>query len=538
MVAGLAAISFNTLVLANTLAGGILGLLGTLGPMLFALGAGAGVAALGISSMSKESKKAFKPLGDLFGQLGEVAERQLFGGITQQIRDLADSLEGTLTPLVRNTAQALRGFFDDLTASLQGDAFAEQMRSLSEILPGVLRQLLDLITGLSSGLTNLFIAASPAAQQLLGWLNQLVQRFVEWTASTEGQQQLTNFFNDAVNIVRVLSGIISGVLGILRTLWQESVSQGTSFLENLRNIVHEFSAWLSSREGRAELRSFMRQAVSIGETLGITIKEVGRVFDALDSPGTRAAFDFLLSGLNLFIATIANLIRIVVTVGDTFRGVFTAARAAANFLRNNINNLGDSIVRIITRGLAPLRASFGAFSRDAQAAIRRVQSRINAAGGTLNVLRQAAGRVGRFITGAFDDVAFSVRATINWFQSLINSINGVISAISRIRFPSPPSWLGDALLGRFASGGIVTGPTRALVGEAGPEAIIPLNRPLSQVDPSVRALSALLQGRTDGQAFRGGGNTFAEGAIQVVTPYADPRLTAIEVMDALAARGR
>jgi hypothetical protein len=145
--------------------------------------------------------------------------------------------------------------------------------------------------------------------------------------------------------------------------------------------------------------------------------------------------------------------------------------------------------------------------------------------------------VGAFISKSFDDVVFSVRVAVDWFNNLIGIINNVIGAIARIAFPSPPSWLFGGFAG-FASGGIVTGPTRALVGEAGPEAIIPLNRPLSQVDPSVRALSALLQGQTDGQVFRGGGNTFSEGAIQVVTPYADPRLTAIEVMDALAARGR
>lgn len=537
LAAGLSTLSFNTLVLANTLAGGILGLLGTMGPMLLALGAGAGVAALAIGNMSKATERAFKPLGELFGRLGEIAERQLFGGIRDQISDLAESLEGTLIPLVRNTAQALRGFFDDLIASLQGPAFAQQMQLLSGILPVLLRQLLDIVAGLSSGLTNLFIAASPAARQLLEWINQLVQRFAAWTASAEGQQQLTNFFLEAVNIVRILSGLVGGVLGILRTLWQESSAQGAAFLENLRSIVAEFSAWLASREGRAQLRSFLNQAVSIGESLGQTIAEVGRLFDALDSPGTRAAFDFILSGINLFIATLTNLIRVIVTVGDTFRGVFRAAREAANFLRTNLNNLGDSIVQIIHRGLAPLRASFGAFARNARAAIQSVQDRINSAGGTLESLRRAAGRVGSFISNAFDDVRFSVQATISWFNNLINAIWDAIGAISQISFPSPPSWLFGGFP-QFASGGIVTGPTRALVGEAGPEAIVPLNRPLSQVDPSVRALSALLQGQSNQALFSGGGNTFATGAIQVVTPYADPRLVAIETMDALAARGR
>lgn len=81
----------------------------------------------------------------------------------------------------------------------------------------------------------------------------------------------------------------------------------------------------------------------------------------------------------------------------------------------------------------------------------------------------------------------------------------------------------------FASGGLVTGPQVVGVGEAGPEAIVPLNRPLAQVDPSVRWLSAIAQGMPVPQG--GGGTTVAPGAIQVVTPYADPALVANQVLD-------
>lgn len=93
----------------------------------------------------------------------------------------------------------------------------------------------------------------------------------------------------------------------------------------------------------------------------------------------------------------------------------------------------------------------------------------------------------------------------------------------------------------FASGGKVFGPTRALVGEAGPEAIVPLRRPLNQVDPSVRALSAIAQGKVPAMAsggVMGGGQTvitFEPGSI-VVEGADDPRATAIEVADEIAER--
>ncbi|QUE25587.1 tape measure protein [Microbacterium phage SadLad] len=89
----------------------------------------------------------------------------------------------------------------------------------------------------------------------------------------------------------------------------------------------------------------------------------------------------------------------------------------------------------------------------------------------------------------------------------------------------------------YASGGKVFGATRALIGEAGPEAVVPLNRPLSQVDPSVRALSAFAQGIPfAGGGIAGGGRTelnIMPGAI-VVQGSDDPRAVALEVVDAIA----
>ena len=81
----------------------------------------------------------------------------------------------------------------------------------------------------------------------------------------------------------------------------------------------------------------------------------------------------------------------------------------------------------------------------------------------------------------------------------------------------------------FAEGGIATKPTPGVFGEAGNEALVPLDRPLSQVDPSVRALSAFAQGLHPG----GSGMNIEAGAIQVVSRASDPRIVAQEVLDAL-----
>jgi hypothetical protein len=50
---------------------------------------------------------------------------------------------------------------------------------------------------------------------------------------------------------------------------------------------------------------------------------------------------------------------------------------------------------------------------------------------------------------------------------------------------------------KTASGGIFSGAQTRVIGEAGAEAVVPLDRPLNMVDPSVRWLAAYAQGKTN-----------------------------------------
>lgn len=82
----------------------------------------------------------------------------------------------------------------------------------------------------------------------------------------------------------------------------------------------------------------------------------------------------------------------------------------------------------------------------------------------------------------------------------------------------------------FASGGVVTNPLNIRVGESTEEAIVPLNRPLHQVDPSVRRLSAVAQGYSvESSPAKGKQVTFAAGSI-VVEEAEDGIHTAVEVV--------
>jgi hypothetical protein len=138
---------------------------------------------------------------------------------------------------------------------------------------------------------------------------------------------------------------------------------------------------------------------------------------------------------------------------------------------------------------------------------------------------------------AFSRLAINVGRAVG--DHMKGVINGLITQINNfIRGFNDFSPFDIPTLRYLASGGLVDHPTMAMVGEAGREAVVPLDRPLSQVDESVRWLAAIAQGKTSyasGGVVGGKSLNIAPGAISVTVPNSDPVQVASAVVDRMAA---
>ncbi|WP_238906628.1 hypothetical protein [Clostridium sp. YIM B02506] len=117
--------------------------------------------------------------------------------------------------------------------------------------------------------------------------------------------------------------------------------------------------------------------------------------------------------------------------------------------------------------------------------------------------------------GIFNGISAIAKAPLN---GLIGLVNGVISGLNRI---SLPSWVPGGLGGMgvnipkipyLAKGGIIDSPTLAMVGEAGKEAVMPLENNTGWIDLLADKLTQRLGGLNTG----GGGNTSADRAVEIV----------------------
>lgn len=211
------------------------------------------------------------------------------------------------------------------------------------------------------------------------------------------------------------SQTLQGQLDITKQLGKEgSESLGSLFAPAIEMVTHGIQDWITAQGG---INKFLED----NRTLLII---VGSVLTAIFVAGlivaAAAALTFL-GPLGLIIAVIAAVGAAViffytlwVTQWDNIKTIFIAAW---NGIKDFFVGIWNSIVDLFNQG------------------IEKIQNAINA------------------VVNAYHSVVSAVSAPIN---ATVNAVKTVVS--------------------KFADGGIVTGPTLGLVGEAGPEAIIPLSR--------------------------------------------------------------
>lgn len=145
----------------------------------------------------------------------------------------------------------------------------------------------------------------------------------------------------------------------------------------------------------------------------------------------------------------------------------------------------------------------------------------------LDFIKGIPGKIKSFFSNLGDTISAPFKEAFNAIARFWNN------TVGKLEFKAP-SWV-PGIGGKgwsvpniptFARGALLDQPTFGMFAEAGREALVPLDRPLSQVDPSVRWLSAIAQGK--------GGTTNTNSAnVTINTPATDPRLIASILEDEL-----
>ena len=253
-----------------------------------------------------------------------------------------------------------------------------------------------------------------------------------------------------------LTGVWNGIVATAQTIWGGIVSFFTAIWNGIV-AVFQFMAAFAVGLVIAIFNAFGIDIVAVFGTIKDFIVQVWE--------GIKTAF----SAAGDFIAGVWN------GVWTTISSVWDWISEKFNIAMEGIKQLWENVWNSIVNFIAPIWTKItGAIGAGWTWIVNKFTTATQPISNAWNNLWQGMGNI---VTMAWEGVKNVIKDSINWIIGKVNSVIDLINQVtsagaSAIGMKAPQ--IGKIPM--LANGGIVTRPTMAIIGEAGPEAVVPLGK--------------------------------------------------------------
>jgi phage-related protein len=395
-----------------------------------------GISVVDTNGKLKGSDEIMLELADRFKEMEDGPEK---AALAAEL--LGRRLGSELIPMLNQGGDAVRNMKTAMT-----DEFADAAASFNDAITEIQQEFMVLATELVTTIT-------PALLAFAGGLRDLVRAFNELPEPLQGIILSVGALTAAwlllapilTPIVALLKGLAALKIGAIIAGWAGAIGPIIATLGTLGKIL------LGVFTGPV---GWVALAVAAGVAIYAFRDQIGEVFNAIGNIIKDAAAAFK----STFIDPIANMLQGFIEnaqqkFNDFGNAVQSAFTAAWDFVRSTfidpvttgIQTWFDNTVQLFQRLPDAIKAPFEAVANTIRGIINQM---LNGIGNAMN--------------------------------SVVRAINGLISganaALARLNLPQIP-FLNEVDIPQFAKGGVVTGPTLAMVGEGGePEYIVPQSK--------------------------------------------------------------
>lgn len=283
----------------------------------------------------------------------------------------------------------------------------------------------------------------------------------------------------------IFVGVWDFIVGVISTVWEQIKTVVETGFDRVKAVIKiildaiilDFTIAFNSVKGVWELIISFFQGlwdgiVTIFSVAGTWFTE--RFKEAWD--GLTNIFKVIGQWFNERWTEVKNILS---PIGQWFKDKFQSAWDGLTGIFKSLGSWFGARWSDVTNALSNVASWFGNIFNSAYNAVKNAFSSIGSFFSGVwstvkNIFVNAGQMVGSAVGGAFRGAVNAVLGTIeNIVNGFISMINGVISVINELPGVSV-GYLGGISLPRLARGGIVDSPTIAMIGEAGKEAVVPL----------------------------------------------------------------
>ena len=373
--------------------------------------------------------KNFERIRGVVTQVGNA-----FSGFAKSVGDVFRRIGGVISSAfgsISRTFESFLGFVTGIWNSITGAA-----TSAFDAVADAFRSVVDVLSGILSGFKSFFVGVFDAIVSYL----EIVFRVWEvmfavvlgiWVIIIE------HFYNRVKAIWDAISDYVFFVLDVIVAIFRRAIDRVVDTLNTFKEIF--LSVW-----------EFIRGAFSAVMDVIVDI------------------WDMAFGAIKGVLDTFAGIFRTVWrALSEAFKVIVDAITSAWSAAMGLLRSIVEPIVGAITK-------AFETF----WGVVSGIFSSIESTGRTI------FGALRDFAVGAFDAIVGGIKSAVNGVLSGIESglnfgvraINTLIRSANRVPGVNI-SEVGGVTLPRLANGAIINRATIAQIGEAGPEAVIPISRP-------------------------------------------------------------
>lgn len=474
-----------------------------------------------IAPVFETIERAVNDFGDMLTSVYREHVRPVYNDVSEGISKIVgifiDGFNTYINPIIKKFGESFKAVYDEhIKPAIDkiGESLGGMYDAFKKLWDEILQPLFEWIAA------NVWPILAPIIEKL----------------GDDFLKTLGLIFDILGQLFEILRGVIDFIVGVFTGDW-EMAWQGV--LEILHGIFGPIADWFSEKFKKAY------------DAVTTTFSNIGQWFanryndikNALASVGDwfsqkfKQAYDGIVNTFQnigqWFTDRYNDVKNALQSVGNWFTQKF---QQAWNGLTNVFSSLGSWFGQRwsdVTSALSNVASWFGNIFRQAFYAVQNAFSSIGSFFSGVwntvqNIFVNAGQMVGNAVGGAFRGAVNAVLGTIeNIVNDFIGMINGVIGIINQLPGVSL-GYIGGVYLPRLARGGIVDSPTVAMIGEAGKEAVVPLEntgflQTMGRVVGSA-VVNALGGGLPQNQGFNGngdivimiGGHEFGRVAIQEI----------------------
>jgi len=325
-----------------------------------------------LAPAAQDFARAVRDVKPAFDEMRLDVQQALFRDLADTVRPLADTFLPIASDAFKSIAGSANSAARETADFLLQGAQVEKVTTFSENLKASFANVAGALRPAVSALLDLTSTGSTFLPALTEQLNQWATGFSQRIAEAARSGELAAFFERSIEALRTLGRIAGNVFGAIGNILDAADTEAGGFLERIEEITQKFEDFTGSTEGQAAFGGFfesMRRVVdALGPAFFQLVAIIGRDFlpiladiASIIGPVLKPLFETfgrLLQSLRPLIAAIADAFATALeALGPFFDALATAINEAMPVLGPMIQDIGEAFANLF-EAMVPLAPLF------------------------------------------------------------------------------------------------------------------------------------------------------------------------------------